>query len=427
MAIQQDLVNVARAAEGTPFVDQSASFDPLLKDIGRRADIATNAANRAAAVKEQRKYQEQQEVSDRMRRLIDSKPNVDVDKLSAQEREMYTPSLMKMKNDYYINSKKLANADPESQEYIDAKNSMDGTMGKYKQVNDYLTNKKTMVEGFMRDFDNGNISEGVDPNDIEILNRTSSGNYDEMWLDESGKVNYGWTNANGEQVVINQDEIPDYFLENGKAGGDYLKIWTTATTNASRGIPHNAESTRLRLAQMFREYKSEGIQSMAYDDIANTGDSFAENWAKNNPNEPMDWRDKNNEKRLKQELSDYLSGVVQTGVDDNISAFNAVKTGGSSATQKAETSTWNSIVKQVESHAELPIPGNGSKNRIVATPVPLTGKLALANPYANQRYVIKFSENAPLDLQGSHPENYVDSNGKPRELTLEQVKLALKY
>jgi hypothetical protein len=62
---------------------------------------------------------------------------------------------------------------------------------------------------------------------------------------------------------------------------------------------------------------------MAYDDIGGTGDSFVENWEKNNPGSPIDWRDGANEEQLKQELSSYLNGVMKSSVDQSVGNYNA--------------------------------------------------------------------------------------------------------
>ena len=322
MAMDMNIVNATKDLNGPNggFVDHSKAFDPLLKEAGRRTDAA------ARTQEAERRYQrgKKNAAEDRVRSMIDNMPSPDVSKVNDKLRPELQKELLALKQDYANNAKILADADPSSEEYLNAKISMDNAMGGLNSINDGLVKDKEDNESYLADFDNGLISESVSDADKTILAYTRGGQYDSVYF-ENGKKNYVWTDpATGEQQVTNEEDIPNYSLENAEAGAAYIEMWTKATGNGAKyGMAHDEATTNIKLAQLYKKIGRDGILSMAYDDIGGTGDSFVENWEKNNPGSPIDWRDGANEEQLKQELSSYLNGVMKTSVDQSVGNYNA--------------------------------------------------------------------------------------------------------
>ena len=321
MAMDMNIVNAAKDLNGPNggFIDHTKAFDPLLKEAGRRTDIA------ARTQEAERRYQrgKKDAAEGRVRSMIDGMPSPDVSKVNDKLRPELQKELLALKQDYANNARILADADPSSEEYLNAKISMDSAMGGLNSINDGLVQDKEDNESYLADLDNGLISESVTDADKTILAYTRGGQYDSVYF-ENGKKNYVWTDPiSGEQQVTNEEDIPNYSLENTEAGTAYINMWTAATGNAAKyGMPFDSATTEIKIAQLYKKIGRDGVLSMAYDDIGGTGDSFVENWEKNNPGSVVDWRDGANEEMLKKELSSYLSGVMKTSVDSSVSNYN---------------------------------------------------------------------------------------------------------
>ena len=276
----------------------------------------------------ERRYQRSKRdaAENRVRTMIDGMPSPDISKVNDKLRPELQKELLALKQDYAANARVVAEADPTSEAYLNAKIAMDNAMGGLTNINNSLVKDKEDSEAYLADFDNGLISEAVSDEDRTILAHTRGGQYDSVYF-EGGKKNYVWTDpVTGESRVTNEDDIPNYFIENAEAGSAYIDMWSKATANASRyGVPYDDQTTQIQLAQLYKKIGREGVLSMAYDDIGGTGDSFVENWQKNNPDSNIDWRDGANEELLKQELSKYLGEVMGTSVGASVENYNKRK------------------------------------------------------------------------------------------------------
>ena len=302
MAIQQDLLKIANEAENKPFVDYSNAFDPIMKEASRRTDMAIRSQDRAQMMK----MREKQVADRRMRDYIDQKPNIDEELFDARHKEMYMPQMMQWNDEYFQNSKTLATADPNSEQYMNAKMSMDSALGKYKKIAEFLKIRKANSEAYMKDKDSNLISKGVSEEDAYVLDVIYGGMYDNVYTDENGKVTYQWVGKeDGIQYNVNEDNMPDYFLENAEAGSDYFDMWEKASNNALRyGTPFHPGSTRIKMNQIYKKHGREVVLYLAYDDIGATTTTFAELYP------DTDWR-KEDTGVLQDKLTEYYSKVMQ--------------------------------------------------------------------------------------------------------------------
>ena len=417
MAMNVNVVNATKNLKGGKdggFVDTRATTTPIVKEITRQHEnlIRQQRIDKRYADQLARSKAEKEET--RVRNLIDKMPTPDISKVNEKDRPALNAEIQRIRQEYGINANIVATADPSSPEYIEAKATLDGAMNILSNYESNFTNKKNEDEQYLADLDNGLISEAVSPEDKAIIARVRGGTYDNTTIID-GIRHYSWTDEDtGEIVTVNEKEIPNYWLENAEAGTAYVDMWTKATTAANKyGTPHDDETTQIKLAQLYKKVGREGIQSMAYDDIGSTGESFAEKWDREHPNDPMDWRAPENEELLKQELSKYLSETMQSVVEKNIKAYNTRKANNPNvgANAQARIDDWNNQTALIETNPDYVIPGYGAGSKIDAVPV-------------EGGYVIKF--NSQSTLQGTYPDSYMKDN-KPIIFSLEEAKQILKY
>jgi len=418
MAMNVNVVNATKNLKGGKdggFVDTRATTTPIVREITRQHDNVVRQQRIDKRYQDQKAEAKKTREETRVRNMIDKMPTPDISKVNEKDRVALNAELQLIRQEYGFNANIVATADPSSPEYLEAKTALDGAMNKLMNYDEKFTTKKDEDEQYLGDLDNGLISESVSPEDLAIIARVRGGTYENTKIVD-GARHYSWTDEDtGEIITVSEDDIPNYWLEHAEAGSAYVDMWTTATTAANKfGTSYDDATTQIKLAQLYKKVGREGIQSMAYDDIGSTGESFAEKWDREQPNNLIDWRDPENEELLKQELSKYLSETMKNSVDDSIKVYNtrkANKPTGIGKDAQARIDDWNAQTKLIDANPDYVIPGYGGGSKIDAIPV-------------EGGYEIKF--NSQSTLQGTYPDSYV-KDGKPIIFSLEEAKQILKY
>ena len=326
-ATSTDLINIDRRVvqsqgDDMNYKELGGVLDPLVADAQRRTD----AASRQYLIDKANKKQEAKLRRAAAKAEVDKMPSLDLSKIPPQFQPMLTEMLMQDKMAFANNAKIIAEGDPYSEEYINAKTTNAGIIANANKYNSYFTNMQEENVGYLKDFDGGMISESNDDKDLHIIDQIRR-NKAQITLDENKNIVYN-VDYNGEVLSIPQDQIPDYRLEDAEGATAYLDMYQKYIDNGNRyGIPYDDASTRLKLMNMFKGNRDR-LLSMAYDDVGSTGLSFDE-WYDNEIVEgrkkPVDWRAPQNEDLLRKELTDYYAGVISNGVGTAVGNYNARK------------------------------------------------------------------------------------------------------
>lgn len=344
-ATSTDLINIDRRVVqsrndmGMNYKEFGEILDPLVSDAQRRTD----AASRQYLIDKANKKQERKLRRAAAKAEVDKMPSLDLTKIPPQFQPMLTEMLMQDKMTFANNARIIAEGDPYSEEYMNAKTGNAGIISNANKYNSYFTNMQEENVGYLKDFDNGMISESNSDKDLHIIDQIRR-NKAQITMDENKNIVYN-VDYNGEILSIPQDQIPDYRLEDAEGATAYLDMYQKYIDNGNRyGIPYDDASVRLKLMNMFKGNRDR-LLSMAYDDVGSTGLSFDE-WYDNEIAEgrkqPVDWRAPQNEDLLRKELTDYYANVISNGVGTAVSNYNArKKPKGGDDDPVAVDPTWN--------------------------------------------------------------------------------------
>jgi len=348
-ATSTDLINIDRRVVqsrndmGMNYKEFGEVLDPLVSDAQRRTD----AASRQYLLDKANKKQEAKLRRAAAKAEVDKMPSLDLSKIPPQFQPMLTEMLMQDKMTFANNAKIIAEGDPYSEEYMNAKTGNSSIIANANKYNNYFTNMQEENVGYLKDFDSGMISESNSDKDLHIIDQIRR-NKAQITMDENKNIVYN-VDYNGEILSIPQDQVPDYRLEDAEGATAYLDMYQKYIDNGNRyGIPYDDASVRLKLMNMFKGNRDR-LLSMAYDDVGSTGLSFDE-WYDNEIAEgrkqPVDWRAPQNEDLLRKELTDYYANVISNGVGTAVGNYNARKKPKGDDDPVATVPAWNDWMQE---------------------------------------------------------------------------------
>lgn len=197
----------------------------------------------------------------RMRNYIDSAPALnDVPKVADDMQPELASFLTNGKESYFQYARTAANADPNSQEYMDAVQGMNLVTQSYKALDNDFSLLQAAKKKAIEDFENNNISNGTDALDKDFLSRLATGEV-EMHIDPTtGRLRLG---ENGEITV---DDLPKLTYKDYDAAKGVIDLNNELYT---AGIPMDAgreQIVRMQIRNMVDKGGRNTIVSLATDD-----------------------------------------------------------------------------------------------------------------------------------------------------------------
>ena len=333
MAIYKDLIQLdaavskARIARGNPSAENPYSIESTIGNTVNK--VLKQEATRARMWDQQMVYNQRMSMAEERRRQkerkaeIDAMPTLEQEKIPQMDLEWLTAESKAMQQQYLENLQIMDQEDdPFSEAYVQAKLANDKIMQEYQNINTTFTQLKDLSEEYIQDFNDGMISDGNSEIDMHILDTVYRKKYDRSWR-QDGLIHWEFMGLDGKPMIVNEKQLPQWFDKTQKGGTQYIKMWTNFTSAAQRGEKYNAMKVEQQMRNLFSQVGDEGLKSLAYDDIAQTGQRFID-WyddqvVKGNKTF-MDWRDPKNIDVLKNELTEYYSGVIKSGMDaENVS------------------------------------------------------------------------------------------------------------
>ena len=171
-ATSTDLINIDRRVvqsqgDGMNYKELGSVLDPLVADAQRRTD----AASRQYLVDKANKKREAKLRRAAAKAEVDKMPSLDLDKIPLQFQPMLQQMLMQDKMNFANNARVIAEGDPYSEEYMNAKMNNGSIMSKANSYNNYFTNMQEENVGYLKDFDGGNISESNSDQDLHVIDQ----------------------------------------------------------------------------------------------------------------------------------------------------------------------------------------------------------------------------------------------------------------
>ena len=162
------------------------------------------------------------------------------------------------------------------------------------------------------------ISDGLSAEDEDILDTILRKKYDKSYIKDR-KLHWEWEDNDGNKIIVNEDNLPQWFNKSKTGGTQYFNIWNKYTKAARAGTKYDDDTIKMQFRNTFDQIDGDGIISMAFDDISSTGQTFND-WYDNAfaggtiEGPYMNWRDRGNLDELKERLVDWYSNIIKDGM-----------------------------------------------------------------------------------------------------------------
>jgi len=353
MALYKDLIELdaavskARIGRGTPSSQNPYSIESTIGNTVNK--VLKQEAAQARRWDQQMVYNQRMAMAEEKRREklrkaeIDKLPSIKQDKIPQKDKPWLMQEAKGLQAQYLENLKIMdSEDDPFSDAYVQAKTDNDRIMQEYQNINNSYTQLQELSEEYLEDFNQGLISKGNSDLDVHVLDTIFRKKYDESWR-ENGEIHWRFNGIDGKPMVVKESDLPQWFDKTQKGGTLYMTLWDNFTKQASSGTKYNKDTVNQQIRNIFNQVDNDGMKSLAYDDIAETGTTFIDYYddqvIKGNKTF-VDWRDPENIDILKQELTEYYSGVIKSGMDTRNEEYNDIV-----ASKDWRTKGWRHVQK----------------------------------------------------------------------------------
>lgn len=244
----------ANLISGAGFASKSYIGQP---GQGSGAAAVMQAAEAAQADMDYRK-QLRKEAETTMGNFIDNMPaNIDIAKVPQSMRPQLGKYLVEAKNEYFENAKLASSNSPNSPIYMEAVDRMNEITQSFANLNNDFNKLKELKYQAIEDFDNGMISEGNRPEDIDFISKLTTDQV-QFGIGPGGRLMYG------EGATL--DDVPKYHYKDHESA---TKIVNLSNTLYNDGRPMDAgkeQLVRMQLQQQLKKGGRDAVLSMATDD-----------------------------------------------------------------------------------------------------------------------------------------------------------------
>jgi hypothetical protein len=244
----------ANLISGAGFASKSYIGQPAQ---GSGASAVMQAAEGAQSdIDYRRQLRKQAETT--MGNFIDNMPaNIDIAKVPQSMRPQLNKYLVEAKNEYFENAKLASSNSPNSPVYMEAVDRMNEITQSFANLNNDFTKLKELKYQAIEDFDNGMISEGNRPEDIDFISKLTTDQV-QFGIGPGGRLMYG------EGATL--DDVPKYHYKDHESA---TKVLNLSNTLYNDGRPLDAgreQIVRMQLQQQLKKGGRDAVLSMATDD-----------------------------------------------------------------------------------------------------------------------------------------------------------------
>ena len=296
-----------------------------------------------------------------MGNFIDNMPaNIDIAKVPQSMRPQLGKHLIEMKNEYFENAKLASSNSPNSPIYMEAVDRMNDITTSFANLNADFERLKEMKYQAIEDFDNGMISEGNKPEDIDFISKLATDQV-QFQIGAGGRLVYG------EGATL--DDVPKYHYKDHETA---TKILELSNTLYGAGMPMDKgreQIVRMQLQQQIKKGGRDAVLSMATDDhIIPGGLGIQDIDLLENPE-----RQEELEQFVINSYMDVLRGSAQSG-------FNAQQ----SKLNRAEKRAMDKAIELAELKKEKGLTSTGEMTAAERREIDATDRAGLANNYMQE-------------------------------------------
>jgi hypothetical protein len=213
----------------------------------------------------QAEKQQEKQVRDqargRMERAINQMQSVNnIEKVPPVYRGQLNEFLMAQKNKYYDATKMMAQAEPGSEQYIQAVEIMNSVNQSFRSLDNDLTTLASRKVDAIKDFDAGLVSNGTPVDDVNWLTHLYTDGIP-MQISETGRLNF----QRGDGYV-SLDDAPDYFNRDSGSAKSIIDLNAKIYQNGIQNNPQAEQMVRMQVRQIVEQGGRETALSLAADD-----------------------------------------------------------------------------------------------------------------------------------------------------------------
>lgn len=213
--------------------------------------------------------QEKSIINNRVAKYIDAlDTNVDISALTEVQQKSITDFLVNNRNEYAEAASRIARIeDPSSEEYLNLRDKMNGISLSFQNLAAGVKSYKDDKASYLKDFDNGMISEG---NDLNVLNESSKiyTNEASFTVGPGGGLQF-WDPST--ETYKSYSKTPKPFLKDFGTADEILKMSNTLYKAGSVLDGARANMVRQKVSNMINKGGRQALLSLASDDFIMEG------------------------------------------------------------------------------------------------------------------------------------------------------------
>jgi hypothetical protein len=213
--------------------------------------------------------QEKSIINNRVAKYIDAlDTNVDISALTEVQQKSITDFLVNNRNEYAEAASRIARIeDPSSEEYLNLRDKMNGISLSFQNLAAGVKSYKDDKASYLKDFDNGMISEG---NDLNVLNESSKiyTNEASFIVGPGGSLQF-WDPS--KETYKSYSQTPKPFLKDFGTADEILKMSNTLYNAGSALDGARANMVRQKVSNMINKGGRQALLSLASDDFIMEG------------------------------------------------------------------------------------------------------------------------------------------------------------
>ena len=263
--------------------------------------------------------QEKSIINNRVAKYIDAlDTNVDISALTEVQQKSITDFLVNNRNEYAEAASRIARIeDPSSEEYLNLRDKMNGISLSFQNLAAGVKSYKDDKASYLKDFDNGMISEG---NELNVLNESSKiyTNEASFTVGPGGSLQF-WNPST--ETYKSYSQTPKTFLKDFGTADEILKMSNTLYNAGSALDGARANMVRQKVSNMINKGGRQALLSLASDDFIMEGGLGLQDPALFDPANENELR-----KVVVDSYMDMLTDVAKQGASDKRPA--TVRSGG---------------------------------------------------------------------------------------------------
>ena len=219
---------------------------------------AVMQASQEADVEMNYRKQLKKQAEAKMGSYIDNMPaNVDIEKVPQSMRGDVNKWLINARNEFFENAKLASSNSPDSPIYMEAVDKMNSITQSFSNLNADFERLKELKYQAIEDFDNGMISNGNKPEDIDFIANITTDQVP-FGIGETGRLVYG------EGATL--DDVPKYHYKDHDTATKILDLSNQLYQSGAPMDKGREQMVKMQLQQQIKKGGRDAVLSMATDD-----------------------------------------------------------------------------------------------------------------------------------------------------------------